>query len=678
MSNELDKVKTRIEELRNLIRYHDYKYYVLNQPEISDYEYDKLFRELRDLESKYPELITPDSPTQRVSGTPSKEFTEVRHLFKMYSLGNAYNYEEFTEFVERVKKLSSKEDIEFICEPKFDGLAVEIIYRNGILDLASTRGDGEIGEDVTNNVKTIRNVPLRIDFDKDLAVYGEVIMFKEDFVKLNEEREKQGEPIFANPRNAAAGSLRQLDPMVTYQRKLRFFGYYVKSNYDLGLKKQSEVIDFLSKLGFSVGEYIVSSSLEKIREYHSKLESKRDKYRYDIDGMVIKVNELYLHELLGEVGRDVRWAIAWKFKPEVGITRVKDITVQVGRTGVLTPVAELEPVRIKGALISRVSLHNYDEIKRLDLKVGDFVEVERSGDVIPYIAKVLSDKRNGNEREIVSPEKCPSCGSNVVKIGDEIAYRCINVSCPAQLVERIKYAVGKGRFDIEGIGEEIVEKLFSLGQIRDIADIFALDERKLFLAGLGEKNSIKLARNINKAKEIEYTRFITALGIRYVGEQTANILAKNFSPIDKLISASVEDLLEVEGIGEVVANSIVTFFRNKSNRDLINKMISLGVKILYTQTIQTPITGKTIVFTGTLKEFSRDEIKKIAIMLGANVAESVSSKVDYLVVGENPGSKLEKAQKFQIKTLTEEEFINLTGKNAKELRSLILDESRLF
>lgn len=673
----IEEARKRVEELKNLIRHHDYLYYVLNKPEIPDSEYDKLFRELVELERKFPELITKDSPTQRVSGTVAKEFKEVRHLFEMYSLASVQKYEDFEEFVKRLKKLSGRDDIEFICEYKFDGLAVEIVYIDGILSYASTRGDGTVGEDVTENVKTIRNVPLSIPYKNEVAVYGEVIMFKEDFVKLNEEKERLGEPVFANPRNASAGSLRQLDPRITASRKLKFYGYYVKSRFDLGIKTQSEAIQLLKSWRFATPDVFVSSNLKEIEEYHSKIEAERDKLPFDIDGIVVKVNDLYLHELLGAVGRDVRWAIAWKFKPEQGITKVRDITFQVGRTGVITPVAELEPVRIKGANISRVSLHNFDEIKRLDIRIGDKVIIERSGDVIPYVAGVLKEERDGTEKEIIPPEYCPVCGSKVVRFEGEVAYRCINNSCPAQIVEKLKYVVSKGRFDIQGLGDEIIEKLFELGYVKDISDIFYLDARKLFLSGVGEKNSIKIERAIQNAKIIDYDRFITSLGIRYVGEQTSKILSLKFQPIERLINATYEELLAVEGIGNIVANSIVSFFKNEKNVKSIRRMLDAGVKIIYPKIEESSLAGKTVVVTGTLKNFSRDEIKRVLMSLGVKVSESVSTKTDFVIVGENPGSKYDKAKELNVKTVSEEEFIQLTGKTLYELKKLISKDQNL-
>lgn len=674
---ELNEIKKRYEELKREIEYHNYRYYVLDDPVISDAEFDKLFKELLEIERRYPFLVTEDSPSQRVGGAVAKEFREVKHLFPMYSLSNVQSYEEFLDFLSRVKKLSGIGEIEFIVEPKFDGAAVEIVYRRGVIEIASTRGDGIVGEDVTNNIKTIKNVPLSIPFEEEVAIYGEVLMFKDDFVKLNEEKERMGEPVFANPRNAAAGSLRQLDPRVTASRNLRFFAYYIRSNFKLGVKTQYENIQLLKSWRFSVPDVFLSRKPEEIKNYYEEMENKREALKYDIDGMVVKVNDLDLHRELGEVGRDVRWAVAWKFKPEQAITTVKDVTLQVGRTGIVTPVAELEPVKIKGANISRVSLHNFDEIKRLELKIGDKVVVERAGDVIPYITKVLKEERKGNEKEILPPKNCPRCGSEVVRFEGEVAYRCINSSCPAQIVEKLKYVVGKGKFDIQGLGEEIIERLFSLGFVKDTADIFALDERKLFLAGVGEKNAIKIAKAIKDSKVIEYDRFITALGIRYVGEITAKLISRKFIPIEKLMKATLEELKQIEGIGEVVANSIFSFFKNESNVKLIEKMLNLGVKIVYPKLEESDISGKTFVVTGTLKNFSRDEIKRMLTYLGCNVSESVSSKTDYVIVGENPGSKYDKAKELGIKVLTEEEFFKLIGKTPLELKKLIARDDNL-
>jgi DNA ligase (NAD+) len=683
----MDKIsaKNRISELREQINYHNRKYYVEDSPEISDYDYDLLLKELENIEKQYPELITPDSPTQRVGAEPLKNFEPFTHPFRMFSLGNAMNEGEFTDFYNRVLRETGKtpvgdteslfagdNKIEFLCEHKFDGLALELIYENGFLTYASTRGDGEKGELITANVKTIRSIPIKLtDTAPDwLAVYGEALMFKRDFLALNEEREVEGLPAFANPRNAAAGSLRQLDPRLTARRKLRFLAYSFKlrNEDELSLKTQSARLDFLESLGFPVSpNRQVLSSIDQIREYHHQWENGRENLPYEIDGIVIKVDNLDIQEELGTDAKTPKWAVAWKFKPARATTILCEVEYSVGRQGTITPTAVFDTVLLSGARISRATLHNFDEINRLGIMKGDTVIVERSGEVIPKIVGYVKEKRPADAVPITPPKECPVCGNKAEKIEGEVAYRCVNPECPALKREELIHFVSREAFDIEGLGEEIIARFLELGIIKDFADIFALKHKRdeiLALERFGEKSADNLLASIEKSRKVEYHRFINAIGIKFVGAQTARILASRFIQLDKLINATSEELVAIDGIGEVVAKSIETYFSNEKNLKLINRLLENGVEIIYPETIdlsKSPVAGMKIVFTGKAEGFTRDEFKELVHKLGATASDSISSKTDILVAGENAGSKLDKAKSLGVKIMTPDEFLKLIG-----------------
>ena len=666
-----EKIVKEIEELREKIRYHNYRYYILNEPEISDAEYDRLFRRLVELEQKYPELITPDSPTQRVGAEPQKEFRQVRHRQPMLSLDDCFSEEELREFDARTKRfLGGIDKLEYTVEPKIDGLAVELVYERGRLTVASTRGDGYVGEDVTPNIKTIMSVPLVLRQKKGglpvpdlLEVRGEVYMEKEAFKRLNKEREKQGLPPFANPRNAAAGSVRQLDPKVTAKRPLDIFCYGVGEVSDLGpIKTQYELLLQLQEWGFRINRpYIrVCDSIDKVIEYCNYLEEIRDTLPYEIDGAVVKVNDLELQKKLGAKARSPRWAVAYKFAPVQATTKILDIEVQVGRTGVLTPVAILEPVEIGGVIVKRATLHNQDEIERKDIRIGDTVLVQRAGDVIPEVVMPIKSKRTGKERKFQMPDKCPVCGAKVVKKEGEVAIRCPNKNCPAQIRALLRHFASKSAMDIEGLGEKIIDLLVEKGLVKEIPDIYYLKlEDLLRLPGFQLRSAKNLLDAIERSKKTTLARFIYALGIRYVGEQTAQILADHFKSLDRLMNATLQELLSIKGIGEKTARSIKAFFEDERNIRNIERLLEAGITFEEVKPKESPIAGKTFVFTGALKSMTRDKAKQLVLERGGRVASQVSRNVDYVVVGESPGSKLAKAKQLGIKTINEEEFLKM-------------------
>ena len=666
-----EKIVKEIEELREKIRYHNYRYYILNEPEISDAEYDRLFRRLVELEQKYPELITPDSPTQRVGAEPQKEFRQVRHRQPMLSLDDCFSEEELREFDARTKRfLGGIDKLEYTVEPKIDGLAVELVYERGRLTVASTRGDGYVGEDVTPNIKTIMSVPLVLRQKKGglpvpdlLEVRGEVYMEKEAFKRLNKEREKQGLPPFANPRNAAAGSVRQLDPKVTAKRPLDIFCYGVGEVSDLGpIKTQYELLLQLQEWGFRINRpYIrVCDSIDKVIEYCKYLEEIRDTLPYEIDGAVVKVNDLELQKKLGAKARSPRWAVAYKFAPVQATTKILDIEVQVGRTGVLTPVAILEPVEIGGVIVKRATLHNQDEIERKDIRIGDTVLVQRAGDVIPEVVMPIKSKRTGKERKFQMPDKCPVCGAKVVKKEGEVAVRCPNKNCPAQIRALLRHFASKSAMDIEGLGEKIIDLLVEKGLVKEIPDIYYLKlEDLLRLPGFQLRSAKNLLDAIERSKKTTLARFIYALGIRYVGEQTAQILADHFKSLDRLMNATLQELLSIKGIGEKTARSIKAFFEDERNIRNIERLLEAGITFEEVKPKESPIAGKTFVFTGALKSMTRDKAKQLVLERGGRVASQVSRNVDYVVVGESPGSKLAKAKQLGIKTINEEEFLKM-------------------
>lgn len=669
--------KEEIEKLRELIRYHDYRYYVLDSPEISDEEYDRLFKRLKELEEKYPQYITPDSPTQRVGGKPLEKFGTITHKSPMLSLDNVFDDDEMKEFDARIKRfLNTTETLEYVGEPKLDGLSVELIYRDGLLVAAATRGDGIIGEDVTQNIRTMKSIPLEVKNEalknylllpKEFRVRGEIIMLIKDFMELNEKRIKAGEPPFANPRNAAAGSLRQLDPSITASRKLTAFFYYIVDYDTVKFETHYETLEYLKKLGFKVNNEIrVIKGEDAAIEYHNYLENKRNLLPYEIDGAVFKLNRLEFWKKLGETSRSPRWAVAFKFAPHSAKTVIKDIQVNVGRTGIITPVAILEPVKIGGVTVSRATLHNEDEIKKKDIRIGDTVVVQRAGDVIPNILEVDFNKRATNSKPFKMPDKCPVCGSETIRLPDEAFVRCINVNCPARIEESFRYFVSKAGMDIEGLGEKIVKKLIDSGKIKSLADIYKLKKEDfLELPNFKDKSASNLINAINNARKRELWRFIAALGIQGVGEYTAKLLATNFKSIDEIMNASKEELQEIKGIGPETAESVYSFFANENNRKLIKDILEAKVEIFEERDKRTEealFKDLTFVITGTFKNYKRNELIELIESLGGKVSESVSRKTDYLLIGEEPGSKLARAESLGVKTLSEKEFLELIGK----------------
>jgi len=662
------KIIERVEELRRQIREHDYRYYVLAEPIISDFEYDMLMRELIELERQYPELVTPDSPTQRVGGAPTKEFPTVMHPVPMLSLNNAFTIEEIRDFDRRVAELLEGEKYRYVAELKFDGVAVRLKYENGILVLGATRGDGVQGDDITNNIKTIRSIPLRlINPDEkflNIEVRGEVYMNKVDFEKLNEERERLGEKIFANPRNATAGTLKLQDPKLVAQRPLRFFAYYLMAE-GVELESHYENLQILKRLGFPVCEHVkLCESIDEVIEFWRYWEERRDELPYEIDGIVVKVDSIRQQEILGAIAKSPRWAIAFKFTPRQAQTKLLGITLQVGRVGTITPVAELQPVPLGGVIITRATLHNEDYIKEKDIRVGDTVIVERSGEVIPKIVGVVLEKRPPDAVPFVFPKNCPVCGGPIERPAGEANYYCENPECPAQVRARIEHFASRGAMDIEGLGEAIVDKLVTLGFLKNYADIYDLHKHKAKLVrieGFGEKSVQNLLNSIENSKKQPFHRVLYALGIRYVGSETAKLLADAFGSIDKLMNASVEQISSVYGIGPRIAESVYKFFHDERNLELIKRLKEAGLnfEVKPEEKAKKKLAGKTFVFTGTLKNFTREEAKEKVEELGGKVSNSVSRKTDYVVVGENPGSKYDKARQLGVKIITEEEFLEL-------------------
>ncbi|MBC8434535.1 MAG: NAD-dependent DNA ligase LigA [Desulfobacterales bacterium] len=660
-------VLKKVEELRIALHRHNYRYYVLNDPEISDAEYDRAMQALIELETAYPDLASPDSPTCRVGAPPLSSFDTVEHSVPMLSLGNGFTDADIMDFDRRIKKnLDTDEEIVYTVEPKLDGVAVELVYENGRLVMASTRGDGVNGEVITPNVKTIRSVPLIVsgggevlNISSRLEVRGEVFIGLEEFKQLNQERLDQNLPLFANPRNAAAGSLRQLDSRVTAKRPLEIFIYGVGIVTDLVLESHWETLHILKGLGFRINPHIRPKILIKeVLEYYRELSEKRHQLPYDIDGMVIKVDSLEMQKLLGATSRSPRWALAYKFEALQETTRIIRIEVQVGRTGVLTPVAHLDPVNIGGAMVSRATLHNEDEIAKKEIRVGDKVLVQRAGDVIPEIVKVITSQRTGAEKKFNMPRMCPVCKSEVVRAEDEAAARCINIACPAQVKERIKHFASKGAFDIDGLGDKLVEQLVDAGLLFSYADIFYLDEDKLKnLERMGPKSAGNIISAVSNSKSISLGRFIYALGIRHVGEHVAGILAQAFKDLNKLKKVPAQDLEAVDGVGPVVAESIVKFFAQDENLKTIDRIVDSGVEILWESDKQKGVLeGKVFVLTGTLETLTREDAKNIIKEAGGKVSGSVSGKTDYLLAGTSPGSKLKRAKELGINIIDEATF----------------------
>ena len=669
---DIEDIGSRIQDLRKLIEYHNYRYYALDQPEISDAEYDQMFRELVDLENRNPEFITPDSPTQRIGSAPIEKFLPFRHELPLLSLENAMNTEEAIDFDRRVRKLlAATGDVNYVAEPKMDGLAVELVYEDGILSGGGTRGDGFTGEDVLLNVKTIRSIPWRLfprhageAFPAKLAVRGEVFIEKHDFEVLNEERGKRGESLFANPRNAAAGSLRQLDPSITASRPLRAFFYGLGTFLaEKQFATQLEMLNQLQSWGLPVNpKSLLCHGIGEALGYYEKIAEEREYLPYEIDGVVIKINNLAWQRQLGDKSRSPRWAVALKFSPDEVQTHVQDIGVNVGRTGIITPVAFLNPVLVGGVTVKRATLHNIDEIKRKDIRKGDAVIVHRAGEVIPEVMEVIKSRRTGKEEPFQMPERCPSCGAKVVRLPDEVFHRCVNRNCPAQIKGSIVHFASRDAMDINGLGERIVSLFVDEGIIRTVSDLYRLRMGDLEnLPGFGNKSAQNLLDAIEGSKHTTLSRFLYSLGISHVGTFIADLLANAFGSLEKIRSAQLEELQQIQGIGEKVATAVVTYFSNPENSRLIDDLADLGVAIENPQPAR-PVqsgfwSGKTVVFTGTLSKMTRQEAGEKAATRGARVTDSVSKKTDVVIAGTDPGSKLAKAQKLGVKIMDEDEFI---------------------
>ncbi len=657
------KLVAQVESLRSKLRRYSYEYYVLDQPTVSDKEYDKLFNELLDLEKNHPELQDPHSPTQQVGSVVLSKFSKVRHRIPMLGLQNIYNTEELGEMFDRWTDALGKAPV-VTLEPKFDGLAVELIYENGKLEKAATRGDGDTGEDVTANVRTIRSVPLVLlpGHPPLLEVRGEILLMKEDFFKLNEERVRAGEAPFANPRNAAAGSIRQLDSRVASQRKLALFSHSAGAIEGWTPKSQQDLMAHFSKWGLKVNPLLkAGESPAEIQGYYAELEAMRPKLPYEIDGIVIKIDSLSAQQELGFVARSPRWAVAYKYRAQEANTVLLDVTFQVGRTGTITPVAELAPVEIGGVTVKRAGLHNADQIAAIGLKIGDTVVVRRAGDVIPDVQSVVLAKRTGKEKKIVFPKKCPECKTPIVRTEGEAAHRCPNHQCPAQIAEGLKHFAAKRAMNIEGLGEKWIEQLMQHKLIHHFSDIYDLTPKALRqLERQGERSAEKLVQAIEKSKDSTLGRFIFALGIRFVGESTAKYLASYFGDIHALIKATKEELLEVEEVGEKVALEIQEYFANSENVKEVERLLKKGVQPKAAKRVAAgPFEGMTFVVTGTLPSLSRDEAKEFIETRGGKVASSVSKNTSYLVVGEDAGSKLAKAEKLGVARLSEAELKRL-------------------
>lgn len=658
----MEDIKKRIEELREIIEYHNHKYYVEDNPEISDYEYDMLMRELKKLEEEYPEFKSPNSPTERVGGKPLKEFQQVQHAVPMLSLQDVFSFEELKDWHNRV--VSTVGEVEYVVELKIDGLSVSILYEKGELVRAATRGDGNIGEDVTQNVKTIKSLPLRIKDKNLLEVRGEVYMPKKEFERLNEEREILELPLFANPRNAAAGSIRQLDPKITAERKLDIFIFNIQRYSGPKIEKHKDGLEYLKELGFKVSPVrYVCKDIDEVIEKIQQLGETRGDLPYDIDGVVVKVNELDKRDILGQTAKTPRWAVAYKYPAEKKKTKLKDIILQVGRTGAITPTAILEPVRIAGTTVSRATLHNEDYIREKDIKIGDTVIIQKAGEIIPEVVEVVFEERDGSEVAFEMPKNCPVCGGLAVREEGEAVLRCTNMSCPAQIKRSIVHFASRDAMNIEGLGPQVVNLLLDNNLIKDAADLYFLKEEDLVnLPRFGKKSAAKLIQAIQKSKENDLERFLFGLGIRYVGLKSAKNLTKHFKTLDNIIKAGIEDLMQVEEIGEKIARSIFEFFKEEHNLQLIEKFKLAGVNMAALKEGSAApqiFEGKTIVVTGTLEKFTRDEVESLIERLGGKVSGSVSKKTSFVLVGESPGSKLKKAQELNIKIVNEAEFLEM-------------------
>lgn len=657
------------EKLRREIRHNEYLYYVLDAPKITDAEYDRMMVRLRELEARYPDSIPADSPTQRVGGRASSQFTEVRHLEPLLSLGNVFSTEELRAFDERVRSgLPAGSKVEYVMEPKIDGLACSLIYENGKLVRAATRGDGVVGENVTANVRTIRSIPLTLKVPEGeavpelLDVRGEVYMPRQAFMRLNEQRAERGESEFANPRNAAAGSLRQLDPQVTASRSLSFFAYYLVG--EGAQPKHSESLALLARYGFKVSEnYKVVENIDEAIKYIGDFNELRQGLSYDTDGAVIKVNDVYQQRILGATGKDPRWATAYKYPPEQAETTLENIDWRVGRTGVLTPTAVLTPVKLSGSVISRATLHNEDFIRAKDIRIGDRVVINKAGEIIPEVLRVVVEKRTGDEKEVEIPGVCPECGWRVERQGEEAAIRCTNPHCPALGREGLIHFVSRDAMNIEGCGPSVINALLDAGLVRDAADLYSLRKEDLLkLERMGEKSADNLLAALDESKKNELDKLLFALGIRHVGAKVARILATEFGSMEKLQQAQPEELAQIRDIGDKIAESAVTWLNVPANIDLVERLAAAGLTMTFTPPASqedNPFFGKTLVFTGTMPTLGRAEAKTMAQDVGAKVSGSVSKKTDYVIAGAEAGSKLEKAQQLGVTVIDEAEFLRL-------------------
>lgn len=653
--------KKRSDKLKDLLNQYSYEYYTLDKPTVPDAEYDKLMQELLGLEEKHPDLVTTDSPTQRVGGEPLASFEKVEHRVPMLSLGNAFNEEDLRDFDRRVRQDSS-ESVSYVCELKIDGLAISLRYEDGLFVQGATRGDGTIGEDITTNLRTIKSIPLRLKENIDIEVRGEAYMPKRSFEAVNKEREANGEELFANPRNAAAGSLRQLDPKIAAKRNLDIFLYGIGSTEGLPIDSHSDGLDYLERLGFKTNpERRRCANIEEVLKFIEGWTEKRPNLPYEIDGIVIKVDSFEQQEQLGTTAKSPRWAIAYKFPAEEVMTKLIDIELSVGRTGVVTPTAILEPVRVAGTTVKRASLHNEDLIREKDIKIGDYVIIKKAGDIIPEVVSVIEEKRTGDEQDFMMPTGCPECGSELIRFEDEVALRCINPKCHAQIREGLIHFVSRNAMNIEGLGEKVITQLFAVNLIEDVADIYRLDRDELLkLERMGEKSVDNLLNAIEASKSNSLEKLLFGLGIRHVGAKAAKTLAQQFETMDALQKASMEDLININEIGEKMANSVVTYFEKNEVSQLIDElksydvnMVYKGPKIVNIEEIDSVFAGKTIVLTGKLEHMGRNDAKKELEALGAKITGSVSKNTHLVIAGEDAGSKLDKAQELGIEVWDE-------------------------
>jgi len=670
----LQKAKRRAEEVRRQLNYHGYRYYVLDSPEISDAEYDRLFRELQELESQHPELVTPDSPTQRIGAPPLEEFTSVPHRLPMLSLGNAFDEGELRAFDDRIKRhlgLPEAETVDYLAELKVDGLAVSLTYENGLFTRGATRGDGAQGEDITVNLRTVRAIPLRMlsqDPPPLLEVRGEVYLDRREFARINRERAEAEQPLFANPRNAAAGSVRQLDSSITAGRRLDIICYGLGAAEGVSFARQGEMLNYLEEAGFkSSPQRRLCRGVEEAAAYCAEWQGRHSELGYGTDGVVVKVDSLALQQELGQVSRSPRWAVAYKFPPEEQTTVVKDILVSVGRTGALTPVAVMEPVVVSGSTVQNAVLHNEDEVARKDVRIGDTVVIRKAGDVIPEVVSVVTSKRTGGERAFAMPGKCPVCGADAIRPEGEAVRRCTGIACPAQVLGRMEHFFSRGALDAEGVGPRIIAQMLQHGLVKDPADLYFLTrEHLLQLDRMGEKLAENILDAIAGTKRPALSRLIYALGIRHVGDHVAEVLAERFGSLERLAEASEEELAETHEIGPTIAQSVAVFFRQQQTRELLDKLRRAGVAAEAPKAAAPaaagPFAGKTVVFTGTLS-MPRSQAESIVKAQGGRAGSSVSKRTDYVVAGDSPGSKAEKARELGVTILTEDEFRGLIGED---------------